>query len=52
MEFNPAEKMFLLKGGDAVKAVEIDVTTQGSICTVNVTSWVTDGQSMLVARRM
>ena len=52
MEFNPAEKMFLLKGGGAVKAVEIDVTTQGSIRTVNGTSLVTDGQSMLVARRM
>ena len=52
MEFNPAEKMFLLKGGGAVKAVEIDVTIQGSIRTVNGTSWVADGQSMLVARRM
>ena len=52
MKFNPVEKMFLLKGGGAVKAVEIDVTTQGSICTVNGTSWITDDQSMLVARRM
>ncbi len=51
MEFSTAEKMFLLIG-DVVKAVEMDVTTQGSICTVNGTSWVTDGQSMLVARRM